>query len=92
MPRRSYFARVKDVDFSKETWLTAQNGLLFVNKCVFVSKPQAVEVKNVAAEILAVIKDQLASGAAGVAGSVPPQDETERKINLVASYANGVIR
>lgn len=73
--------------------VTAQNGLLFVNKCVFVSKPQAaVEVKDVASEILAVIKDQLASGALGVAGSVPPQDETERRINLVANFANGVIR
>ena len=75
--------------------VTAQNGLLFVNKCVFqsvVSKPQAAEVKDVASEILAVIKDQLSSGAAGVGGSVPPQDETERKINLVASYANGGIR
>lgn len=108
-----YSARVKNVDLSKETWLTAdealamnlideidgrvevtaQNGLLFVNKCVFVSKPQAaVEVKDVASEILAVIKDQLASGALGVAGSVPPQDETERRINLVANFANGVIR
>ena len=70
--------------------ITAQNGLLFVNKCVFATKPQAVEVKDVAAEILAVIKDQLASGALGVAGSVPPVDETERRINLVANYANGV--
>ena len=71
--------------------ITAQNGLLFVNKCVFVAKPQAVsEVKSVAAEILAVIKDQLASGALGVAGSVPPVDENERKINLVANFANGV--
>ena len=107
-----YSARIKDVDLSKEKWLTAdealklglidetdgrvevtaQNGLLFVNKCVFVSKPQAVEVKDAAAEILAVIKDQLASGAAGVAGSVPPVDETERKINLIANFANGVIK
>lgn len=107
-----YSARVKDVDFSKETWLTAaeakamglideiegsvditaQNGLIFTNKCVFVAKPQAaVSVKDVAAEILAVIKDQLASGALGVSGSVPPVDETERKINLVASYANGSV-
>ncbi|MBR0060999.1 MAG: ATP-dependent Clp protease proteolytic subunit [Selenomonadaceae bacterium] len=70
--------------------ITAQNGLLFVNKCVFATKPQAVEVKDVAAEILAVIKDQINSGALGVAGSVPPVDETERRINLVANYANGV--
>lgn len=109
-----YAARIKDVDFSKETWLTAdealqmglideidgrvevtaQNGLLFVNKCVFqaVAKPPASEVKDVVAEILAVIKDQLASGAAGVAGSVPPQDETERKINMIANFANGMVR
>lgn len=107
-----YSARIKDVDLSKETWLTAdealqlglideidgrvevtaQNGLLFVNKCVFqsVAKPQAVEVKNVAAEILAVIKDQIKSGASGVAGSVPPVDETERRIKLIANFANGV--
>ena len=71
--------------------ITAQNGLIFTNKCVFqgVSKPQAA-VKDVAGEIIAVIKDQIASGALGVAGSVPPVDETERKINLVANFANGV--
>lgn len=105
-----YSARIKDVDLSKETWLTAdealqlglideidgrvevtaQNGLLFVNKCVFAEKPQAVEVKDVVAEILAVIKDQIKSGASGVAGSVPPVDETERRINLIANFANGV--
>ena len=72
--------------------ITAQNGLLFVNKCVFqgAAKPPAVEVEDVATEIIAVIKDQIASGALGVSGSVPPVDETERKINLVANYANGV--
>ena len=105
-----YSARVKDVDLSKETWLTADealamnlideidgrvevtahNGLLFVNKCVFVTKPQAAEVKDAAAEILAVIKDQINSGALGVAGSVPPVDETEKKINMIADFANGV--
>lgn len=107
-----FSARVKDVDLSKETWLTAQealemglideidgrvevtaqNGLLFVNKCVFqgAAKPPTVEVKDVATEILNVITDQLKSGAAGVSGSVPPQDESERRINLVANYANGV--
>lgn len=70
--------------------ITAQNGLIFTNKCVFqgVSKPPAV--KDVAGEIIAVIKDQIASGALGISGSVPPVDETERKINLVANFANGV--
>lgn len=107
-----YSARVKDVDLSKETWLTADealamnlidsidgrvevtahNGLLFVNKCVFVTKPQAAEVKDAAAEILAVIKDQINSGALGVAGSVPPVDETEKKINMIANFANGGVR
>lgn len=109
-----YSARIKDVDLSKETWLTADealamnlideidgrvevtahNGLLFVNKCVFqaVAKPPVSEAKSVAAEILAVIKDQINSGALGVAGSVPPQDETERKINLVANFANEGVR
>lgn len=109
-----YSARVKNIDLSKEQWLTAveakaiglvdeiegsvevtaQNGLIFVNKCVFqgATKPPAVAVKDVAAEIIAVVKDQIASGALGVAGSVPPVDETARKINLVANYANGVIK
>lgn len=70
--------------------ITAQNGLLFVNKCVFQGAAKPPAVKDVAGEIIAVIKDQIASGALGVSGSVPPVDETERKINLVANFANGV--
>lgn len=70
--------------------VTASGGLMFVNKCVFkMEKPP--DKQSVAAEVLAMIRDQIASGAGGVNGSTPPPDEATRKFNMLLNLANGGI-
>ena len=59
----------------------------------YVEAVSKVSLKNypemkAASKILAVIKDQMNSGAQNVVGSSPPVDESERKIKMVADMAN----
>ena len=70
--------------------------LIFVNKLVFhqhvplrtVSTPKNEEV---AAQILTLIKNQMESGAMGVAGGQNAPSEREMRINGIADIANGMI-
>lgn len=77
--------------------VTSAQGMLFVNKCAFrMDKSWAgwrqVEqpVKDLAAEVLGLIRDQLKSGADGVKGA-GEMDAKARYSQMVIDKANGVL-